>query len=276
MVPNRISELAPLRCAVCADPSGFELVAPINSTQAHYLAHDPPNRHDLLEEHRSLRSTLVSAGVDIVDLRCVPGCAYQVFARDIAFVIGDALYLSKMAKPVRQRELGAFVDVCEARAWKLHHLPSGSIEGGDVLLVDKTVFVGVSQRTTRTAIDALRGALPAGYKAVAVALASDILHLDTVLSVLGNHTVVCYPVAFIEGLPSELAGYHVIEVDRREMASLGVNMLPVSCTTVIAQARHGRLNACLLRRGLKVIAVKMDQTTKLGGGPRCCILPICG
>jgi arginine deiminase len=82
------------------------------------------------------------------------------FTRDPGFVIGNRLFLSAMAHPVRRIE--PLLVGLALGAWQIADLPSsptlltGSIEGGDVLVVNEsTILVGLSNRTTVGGIDNL-------------------------------------------------------------------------------------------------------------------------
>jgi N-dimethylarginine dimethylaminohydrolase len=268
------SELTPLREALCSQPLGFELVEPINTTQEHFLNTDPPTKAELLEEHRQLLDVVSSAGVRVRDLKCVAGCAYQVFARDVGFVVDSTLYLARMAKTVRQPEVESLIELSMSDGWEVRALASGTIEGGDVLLTEAAVFVAIGPRTTEPAVRALSEIGVGGRAIIQVAITDHVLHLDTVLAVLGNETVVYYPEGLSAGLPREVSDYYRIELTRAEMLSLAANVLPLSATLVVGQERHRRVNDVLRQRGIEVVTVEIPQLTKLGGGPRCCFLPV--
>jgi len=268
------SEITQLRRALVCAPDGFEFVAPINVIQRYYLMNEPPTKAGLLKEHRSLVAALEDAGVHLGRLRYVPGCAYQVFARDVGFVLESTLFLSRMAKSVRRPEVDIVAELARSEGWQVWDLSGESIEGGDILVTDRAVFVGIGQRTSASAFESLRAGPTEGRAIVPVPLADDVLHLDTVLSVLGNETVVYYPDGLSEGIPAELAGHARVEITREEMFSLAANLLPLSSTRVVGQERHARVNGLLRERGIDVLTLRLTQLTKLGGGPRCCVLPI--
>jgi N-dimethylarginine dimethylaminohydrolase len=268
------SDIGRLRGALVCQPDGFEFVAPINQTQQYYLQNDPPTKKGLLEDHHALVGALEDSGVELGRLRGVPGCAYQVFARDIGFVVGSTMVFSRMVKSVRQSEVNILDEFALSEGWQVWHLGEGRIEGGDVIVTDRAVFVGISQRTSISAFESLRNGPMGGRSIVPVPLREDVLHLDTVLSVLGNETVVYYPDGLQEGLPAELTHNHRIAITHEEMFSLAANLLPLSSTRVVGQQRHARVNELLRDRGIDVVPLALPHLTKLGGGARCCVLPI--
>ena len=91
-----------------------------------------------------------------------------------------------------------------------------SIEGGDVIIDDDIVYVGISQRTVISAIGQLEEALPE-YTIVPVKLHEKFLHLDCVFNIVSESEALIYPQAIEPDAADMLAKrYDLIEVPEDE------------------------------------------------------------
>lgn len=133
-----------------------------------------------------------------------------LFTRDLAAVVNDTVILSKAAKRARARESllmeliltnsDTFADV---RNRIIYTDGSQSIEGGDVLVVsDKVVLIGMSERTSFSGLMGVAGQLLSGN--VEHVLAVDIpkkrssMHLDTIFTFSDVNECVVFPPAIEE------------------------------------------------------------------------------
>ena len=151
---------------------------------------------------------------------------------------------------------------------------SGPVEGGDVIVNDQTVFMGIGERTTLKACREMQEHIQGRYQIVPVPLSPGILHLDTVLNVLPSQNVIAYLPGLADGLPEQFENYNLIEVNEWEAGTLATNILVLSGGKIISQQRHERINNILMDLGLEILFVDFTEITKLGGGPRCSVLPL--
>lgn len=85
---NVFSENSFLKKAIICSPKEFEIIAPINATQAHFFPENPPVKDKMLSEFESFTKVLSDNGTDLHYLSELPGCPYQIWTRDVAFCIG--------------------------------------------------------------------------------------------------------------------------------------------------------------------------------------------
>jgi len=137
-------------------------------------------------------SALESAGlqVQMVDADWhYPDC---VFIEDPAIVYTSRVLMARMTV---HREGEQPPVEAKLRQWhEIVKLPPGAqLEGGDVLHVDETTYVGLSRRTNRAGAEALREFLnPFGRRVIPVP-ATEWMHLKTAVTYLGNGTLVAAP-----------------------------------------------------------------------------------
>ena len=268
------NEFGTLRELIACDPSNFEIGHPINPTQEYSFEHTPPQRKQLVFEHGVFLKVLQDIGIEIRYLGPIQGCPYQMFTRDVGFVVGNDLYVSQMMSEWRQSETSALAALARSEGWQMRQFRNGPIEGGDIVVGGGEVYVGVSSRTSWESCCELAHRLQGRFEVIPVRLAEKILHLDTVLALPCEGLALAYLPGMPDGVPRSLVGHSIIEVNMNEAITLGTNVLSVSPKCIISQERHDRINRLLSANGLDVIPVPMDEITKLGGGPRCCTLPI--
>ncbi|WP_343101179.1 hypothetical protein [Romboutsia sp. MSSM.1001216sp_RTP31141st1_G3_RTP31141_220114] len=99
------------------------------------------------------------------------------------------------------------------------------LEGGDVLVLYKTVFVGNSgQASNDNGYRWLKSFLGHfGYNVVQVPLKNNVLHLDCALSLVRDGLMIVCEEALINGIPEELKNWDKISVPYSDVSRLAVN-----------------------------------------------------
>ena len=215
------------------------------------------------------------------------------FARDPFITIGNhiiecsffSLYRRLEVLPIRPilqkeaEESGCYyVSIPQADISNGNDSTVGSfLEGGDVLVYGKTVFVGNSGRATNHAgIVWLRNYLGHfGYNVVEVKMDKDILHLDCILSFPRDGLMIVCEDAMPEGLPEELKSWDKILVTKDEAQALATNGLPIDDHTYITDiAFKDTVGKELERRGIHVEYIDYKLSRFAGGAFRCSTQPL--
>jgi N-dimethylarginine dimethylaminohydrolase len=249
--------------------------APINQTQRHYYETDPPTVEGLLGEQAKFVQVLQENGVDTHWVRPTPEAHYQIFVRDIATAIGDVLVVGSMKEPLRWPEPPALDEFLGSVHGPVVRSGAGVVEGGDIVLDGRYLYVGLSERTDEAGLDWLQSHFGAAFDILPIRLKPPFLHLDVVFNVLGDNLALAYPPAIGDGsLETLRARYKVIEVTENEQFELATNVLSLAPDLVIADSRHTRVGALLEACGIRVIAVDYAEVAKLGGSFRCSTCPL--
>ena len=150
------------------------------------------------------------------------------------------------------------------------------LEGGDILILGRHVFVGQSGLASNDAgIRWLANLLrPMGYTVEGVRLRPDVLHLDCALSLVRPGVMVVCEDAFLDGVPSALANWTRIAVGLDEVAQLAVNGLPVTSDIYITDPAFAAVGEALARHGVAVEYVDFAISRSMGGGFRCSTQPL--
>jgi dimethylargininase len=137
-------------------------------------------------------------------------------------VFGDLAVIASPAADSRRGEIPSAAAAVEQQGYRMARIePPGTLDGGDVLKVGDTVYVGSSGRTNIAGIAQLRALLePMGAAVQAVPL-TKALHLKSAVTALPDGTVIGYPdlvddaAAFSRFLAvPEPSGAHVVLLDR--------------------------------------------------------------
>jgi N-dimethylarginine dimethylaminohydrolase len=202
----------------------------------------------------------------------------QHYTRDIGFAIDDTFFVARPRRLGRQREL---VDLrpLVGRLSRVRHLDWGTIEGGDVMLHDRHVLVGLGEETHPAGVEALTYQLrQAGSERQVVTLRfahRGVIHLDTKLNIVGPGVAVVYPPAFTaQSMRWIERHFDLIVATRDETRSVAINTFSLGPRTVLMAEGSERLAGQVELRGLKPVLVDYSEVTKLPGSLRCTTLPL--
>jgi N-dimethylarginine dimethylaminohydrolase len=211
----------------------------------------------------------------------------QLFARDGMIVVGRHVIDASLRLRCRQRErFGLRPVIRNLMQWRGAYwssVPLGSpaavdgpfLEGGDVLLNGREIYVGMSGCATDMAgIDWLQALLGESYRVIPVALRSDVLHLDCALGLVKPGLLVYCPGKLIDGLPTSLRSWDAIEVSRDEANRLATNGMVLEEGRMVVDADNARVIDELRKRRMDVIPLAFDGPISTGGGLRCAHHPL--
>ena len=163
-------------------------------------------------------AALTAAGWQPIEVPPADDCPDGVFIEDTMVVYGDLAVIARSGAPGRRAETAEAEASVAAAGYRIRHISDpGTLDGGDVLKVDSTIYVGLTERTNSAAADQLDGFFaPLGATVVPVPT-TKVLHLKSAVTALPDGRVIGYPplvddpAAFEVFLPvAEEAGAHVV------------------------------------------------------------------
>jgi dimethylargininase len=156
----------------------------------------------------------------------------------------------------------------ESRRKLLRIEPPDTLDGGDVLTIGRTLYVGLTRRTGPGAVAQMERMLrPFNYKVQGVEV-SGCLHLKSAASFIGDHRVLCNPAWVDRGI---FKGMDIIETDPSE--SHAANGLLVGETLLYPETFPKTLER-IRARGIRVLTVDLSELAKAEGAVTCCSLII--
>ena len=255
-----------------------------------------PHEESIYKEMNAFENVLLKYNVQVFRPWTLENCN-QVFARDVGFVIDDKIINSNII-PNREDEKEAYEVIYDQISYnKIYNLPEKAhVEGGDVVLYNDIVFVGLYTRddysllkTARTNLYAFnflkeifpeKTLIPFELKKHDTNPRQGVLHLDCTFMPVAEGKVIVYKDGFIN--PSD---YHLVidlfgkenifEITQEEMYYMNSNIFSISPTVVVSEQRFTRLNEHLENNwGLKVERVPYFEISKMGGLLRCSTFPL--
>lgn len=215
------------------------------------------------QQHREYSRTLSSLGLTVIRLRAdntLPDCC---FTEDTAIVVDELAIITIPGAPGRipetiviEKELSAFKTI-------VHIKQPGTIDGGDVLKIGKTIFIGASARTNQEGIRQVATIVkPLGYGVVPVKI-KDTLHLKSVCTYLGRGCILLAQGYFDDTAFSE---YDKVVVPKEE--EYCANCLVIKGNVLIPRG-FPRTKELIGKNGFPVIELDMSEIEKAEGALTC-------
>lgn len=231
------------------------------------LTHAPRQTFDLARahaQHEAYVDALRAAGVAITVLPEAPDLPDAMFVEDPALILDELAILTRPGALSRRPEVALIAPAIRAvRPATFAIQAPGTLEGGDVLRVDRTLFVGRSGRTNAEGIRQLAEIVaPFGYAVRAVAV-HGCLHLKSAVTAVAPHLLLAHA-PWIDAAP--FADYELLPVDPNELP--GANALAVN-GRVLVIASAPRTAEKLAARGLNVRSLDVSELQKAESGLTC-------
>ncbi|MDQ3046552.1 MAG: arginine deiminase family protein [Bacteroidota bacterium] len=285
---NVIDEFSTLDTLILGIATDMNAPGTANPKSRFHIKHSSyPTQDAVLNEMDAIERVLLENGVKIFRPQNIKNKT-QIFTRDLGFAIGDEFFISSMNEN-RQPEITGIqylIDLFDKDKIVDTSTQDGvNIEGGDVIVHNEKVFVGLSGRTNKEGVEFLRKKLEGKKTVMEIQLIVDrndheahALHLDCVFQPLGKNHAIIYE----DGIknPEELyksinlPDDNIYKVNEWQFVSMFTNVLSISNDTVIIEREFIELKYWLLERGFKVIEVNFRQTSRLSGLLRCATLPL--
>jgi dimethylargininase len=233
--------------------------------QLTYLDRVPIDPAKAAEQHAAYERALSDAGFEIIRLPDLPDDPDAVFVVDTARVLGDHAVITRPGAASRVGEIHSTAAGL-ADEFELHPIEHGFLDGGDVLRIGRTLYVGQSSRTDAAGIASLAELVrPLGYEVVQARL-SDCLHLKTGATFAG---------ADAEGTPVLLYQAGSVDPVQFEGVEAVAVLEPAAAKCVragdrlILPAGNPRSADLLRGRGFNVVEVDVSELQKAEAGVTC-------
>jgi dimethylargininase len=218
------------------------------------------------EQHRQYETLLGELGCDLRSLPADPELPDSVFVEDCALVLEDVALITRPGAASRRPETMAVAEALEPYRPLWHLRAPATLDGGDVLQLGQAIYLGISSRSDRLALDQLHELLaPKGYTLRCLDV-KRCLHLKSAVTRVAAETLLVNP-EWVD--PAAFPGLRCIEVDPAEPHA--ANALLVG-ETVVFPGAFPRTRERLEGAGLAVRDVEVSELAKAEGGVTCCSL----
>ncbi len=226
-----------------------------------FLEREPIDVALAQEQHRQYQKCLAELGVQVEQLPAAPDLPDGVFVEDPAIVLDEIAVITRMGAASRRRESKTVAQAL-ARYRELRYIEEpATLEGGDVMRVGKTLYVGYSRRTNIAGVQQLAAMVhPLGYFVVPVEVRG-CLHLKTACCLIGDDTLLANR-AWMD--PDALCGLKILDVPE----PAGANALRIG-DTVLMPSAFPRTQEMVERSGFRVRTVDNSELLKAEAGVTC-------
>lgn len=264
---------------ISSSKQGLELMTPlkvmaitrlvsssIDRCELTYLERIPIDLSLARQQHHTYEETLRELGVEVHSLPEEPHLPDSVFVEDTAVVLDECALLTRPGADSRQPEIKSIARALVPHR-KLYKIQTpGRLDGGDVLTVNKSIFVGLSGRSNREAINQMQAFLkPFGYAVKGVRV-TGCLHLKSAVTQVAEGTLLVNP-AWVDKI--DFPGTKFIEIDPSEQSA--ANALLVG-RTVLYQPAYPKTRERLEEAGIHPLLVDESELGKAEGALTCCAL----
>jgi dimethylargininase len=212
-------------------------------------------------QHVAYADALAAAGWLVQQAPVAEDCPDSVFIEDAVVVCEDLAVLTRPGAPARRAEVAGVDGMVQSLGLRTARIQEpGTLDGGDVLQVGRTVYVGRGGRTNGAGIRQLRALLaPLGRTVVAVPLRS-VLHLKSAVTALPDGTFLLLPDLVPAGL------FPAVRLVAEEG---GCHVVPLGADQVLIAASAPRTAELLDDLGFTPVVVDIGEFEKLEGCVTC-------
>ena len=238
-----------------------EVSPAIINCELEFLDRQPIDLALAVEQHTQYQECLTELGAHVEILPSGPDMPDGVFVEDPAIVLDEIAVITRMGAVSHRREGETLARALAPHRELRHIVEPGTLEGGDVMRVGKTLYVGYSRRTNIAGIQQLAAMLhPLGYFVVPVEVRG-CLHLKTACTYIGDDTVLANR-AWMDA--DAFCSLKFLDVPEPR----GANALQID-DTVVMPAAFPKTRELLERSGFRVRAIDNSEMLKAEAGVTC-------
>jgi dimethylargininase len=228
-----------------------------------HIEREPIDVPRAVAQHAGYADLLRQLGAEVIVLPPEPDLPDAVFVEDTAVVLAELAIITNPGAASRRPETRTVAAALQPFR-RLHRMrPPATLDGGDVIIADRSIYVGRSSRTNDDGIADLAASVePFGYRVHDVAL-SGCLHLKSACTFLGDGTFLLNP-AWVD--PAAFPPQRRLRVPESEPRA--ANTFRVGDTTVMADA-FPLTRQTLEDSGFRVRTADLSELQKAEAGGSC-------
>ena len=237
-----------------------------NECEVTHIERTPIDLNVARAQHQEYVHALAALGCQVIELPEEPDLPDSVFVEDTAFILPEVAVITRPGADSRKPETESIIRALSSYRPLVHVTEPGTVDGGDVLVLGKNIYIGNSTRSNTDAVHQIQQMLDHyGYTVTAVDM-HDCLHLKTALTKVDEKTLLINP-NWVD--TSHFKGFDWIEVDSAE--PFAANCLPVG-DGIIFPTAFPKTSKKLEARGYKIQAANVAELAKAEGAVTCCSL----
>ncbi len=223
-----------------------------------------PDYNTALKQHDGYIRALQQCGLDVSILAAEEEFPDSTFVEDVALLTPSCAILCNPGAASRAGEVSSIRATIESFYSNVHTITSpGTIEAGDIMMVDQHYYIGLSQRTNKAGAEQMIAILEEyGMTGSSVPL-QEVLHLKTGLGYLQEQNLLACG-EFLQ--TPDFRKYHLLEVDTEE--AYAANSVWIN-GTVLTPEGFPKTRRLIESAGYNVLEVDVSEFQKIDGGLSC-------
>ena len=219
-------------------------------------------------QHQAYVNALRELGCIVIELPAEPDLPDSVFVEDTAFILPEVAVITRPGADSRKPETESVIRALTSLVKLVRVREPATLDGGDVLVLGKKIYIGLSTRSNQAAVNQLNEMLREyGYSVTGVAL-HDCLHLKSAVTRVDDRTLLINK-KWVDA--SQFENFDWIEADPSE--PYAANCLPLG-DSIIFPTAFPKTCAKLEQKGYKILPVDVSELAKAEGAVTCCSLII--
>ncbi len=224
-----------------------------------------PSGAKFRQEHELYVTALQEAGLTVTVLPPMEAFPDSCFVEDPAFCLPEGAIQLRPGTDSREGEGSEIRPALDAAFRQVVELPGkGHVDGGDILMLDDVILIGLSARTDREGAEAFAALLADwGYKAEICETPEGVLHFKTACSTLGDGVILATKVMADSGFFGERP---LVVVPEGE--DYAANVIRVNDVVLVPEG-YPKTLAAIEEAGFKTVVVPTHEARKVDGGLSC-------
>jgi dimethylargininase len=212
-------------------------------------------------QHAAYVSALESAGWEIVTVPPADDCPDAVFIEDTLVVCDGLAVITRPGADARRPETDAVEGTVRDLGLRVERMAApGTLDGGDILQIGQTVYVGRGGRTDADGIAQLAKLLSGVSRTTVTVPLEKVLHLKSAVTALPDGTVLAH---------GDLVDLDVFPRVRRVAEEAGAHVVPLGGPDVLIAASAPRTAELINALGWRPVVVDITEYERLEGCVTC-------
>jgi len=224
----------------------------------------PPNFSLAKEQHDSYIKALENCGLEVTVIEGNNTFPDSVFIEDTAVLTKEFAIITNPAPKTRKEEIVGVIPTIKHHFKTIEYIATpGTLEGGDILLIGNTFYIGMTERSNDDGIRQFKKITTKhGYNAETIDI-KELLHLKTGVSYLGNDTLL-----IVNNLKDHPAFKSFKKIIAEEPETYAANSLNIN-GKILLPKDFPSTRKKLEDEGYEIIELDVSEYRKLEGGLSC-------
>lgn len=237
-----------------------------NQCELTHLGRQTIDIEKAVHQHQRYENVLSSLGVEILSLPSEEGLPDAVFVEDTAVVLNEVAVITRPGAESRRKETASIAKTLSAFRKILPIQPPATLDGGDVLVVGKKIYIGLSSRSNIEGLQQMQTILTVyGYEVKGLEV-HNCLHLKSAVTQVSHHLLLINPLWIDK---NNFSAFELMEIDPSE--PYGANGLMIGDYLIYPNA-YPKTLARLQQAGIHITSLDISEIAKAEGAVTCCSL----